>query len=388
MSSLRSALRATVDPGPALERARELLAADLRRLHLPAPRLTVHEPGDQPVDCVLGARLSTPEQEIALWLPVREGEVLPAELAARLDLPAPASAMLTRHGWRPHPDQAEDEVAAAFLATLEERPEVGRALRFDPVGEGAQDWVLQVVADAADACLVVARTAPHGPHGERAGVGAFLDLLPMLRHVIRRWTLPYALPAGPIRDSLALRDLPAGPAWEADWHLEETQVLVPDELDEEDLDDVPTELVGGPTPELAAVEEEEEPGEAVLLEETGAVEAVAEEVAEEPAVAEEAVAEEAVAEEPAPVAEEQPVAEEPPLAVAPPLAPVMAPPGPRPALAALASLLLPGLGQFLCGQRRRGALLALVAVLTLGLGGLLNVAAAVDAWRGARARRA
>lgn len=45
------------------------------------------------------------------------------------------------------------------------------------------------------------------------------------------------------------------------------------------------------------------------------------------------------------------------------------------------SLLLPGAGQLYLGRTKRGAALMLGAMFTLSLGGLLNVIAAVDAWR-------
>jgi hypothetical protein len=62
---------------------------------------------------------------------------------------------------------------------------------------------------------------------------------------------------------------------------------------------------------------------------------------------------------------------------------------PRPAAAALVSLLWPGLGQLWLGQTEKGALLAILALLTLWCGGLLALAAAWDAWvlAGRRAER-
>ena len=51
-----------------------------------------------------------------------------------------------------------------------------------------------------------------------------------------------------------------------------------------------------------------------------------------------------------------------------------------PLVAALVSLLLPGAGQLLLGQRRKGGAMLLAAVFTCGALGLLNVVSAFDAW--------
>lgn len=49
-------------------------------------------------------------------------------------------------------------------------------------------------------------------------------------------------------------------------------------------------------------------------------------------------------------------------------------------VAALLSLVLPGVGQMLLGQVAKGAVLLIVAVFTVGLCGVLNVVAAIDAY--------
>ncbi|MCK6502750.1 hypothetical protein L6R53_05020 [Myxococcota bacterium] len=273
---------AAADPSAALDRARELLAVDLRRLGLPAPVLVLDEAAG-----LLAAQVDADDLRITAWLPLSGSGLPTAELATRLDLPAPASAVLTRQGWRPHPDQDQDELAAAFLAVLEERPELVRGLRWaedDP----AHDWLVQVVADQADACLIVVRTAPVGPMGDRAGLGAFLDLAPLLRHLVRRWTLPVSLPLGAARPCLAVEALtaegaPTGEPWTPEWRLEAPVPLVPDALvEEEDPDDLPTELEAGARPPHLVEVEPSEVLEAVVLEvlaEEQAVEVLAEEQA-------------------------------------------------------------------------------------------------------------
>lgn len=283
---------AQVDPAAALDRARELLAADLRRLGLPTPICVLDEARG-----LLAAQVELDDLVVTVWLPLSGNAQPTAELATRLDLPAPASAVLTRQGWRPHPDQAEDEIAAAFLAVLEDRPELTRSLRWaedDP----EHDWLVQIIADAADACLLVVRTAPVGPQAEKVGLGAFLDLAPVLRHLVRRWSLPYALPLGEARPCQATLGLPAGSAWTVDWPAEPVRALVPDPLEDEDLDDVPTELEAGAGPLLLVEVEPSEVLEAVVLE----VEAE----------------ESPPAQEPPPAVPVEPPAQEPPAAVEPP----------------------------------------------------------------------
>lgn len=66
---------------------------------------------------------------------------------------------------------------------------------------------------------------------------------------------------------------------------------------------------------------------------------------------------------------------------APPPAPAsLAPTSPDPILAALLSLVLPGVGQIMAGQAAKGAVMLVIAVLTCAFGGLFNLLAAVDAY--------
>ncbi len=55
-----------------------------------------------------------------------------------------------------------------------------------------------------------------------------------------------------------------------------------------------------------------------------------------------------------------------------------------PLLAGLLSLLLPGLGQIYIGQKKKGAVLLAVSLLTCFWMGLANLVAAADAWSLAR----
>lgn len=87
-----------------------------------------------------------------------------------------------------------------------------------------------------------------------------------------------------------------------------------------------------------------------------------------------------------------PVAPKPGLPSAAPLAPRPAPAAPvttgaDPVLAALASLIIPGLGQLLAGQGAKGVVLLIVGMLSCGMGGLLNLVAAVDAYLIAQRKR-
>lgn len=54
--------------------------------------------------------------------------------------------------------------------------------------------------------------------------------------------------------------------------------------------------------------------------------------------------------------------------------------GTDPVLAAILSLLLPGVGQLIIGQTAKGALLLAIGLLSCGMGGVLNVVAAIDAY--------
>ncbi|MCB9764273.1 MAG: PQQ-binding-like beta-propeller repeat protein [Alphaproteobacteria bacterium] len=55
--------------------------------------------------------------------------------------------------------------------------------------------------------------------------------------------------------------------------------------------------------------------------------------------------------------------------------------GPSPVLAGVLSFFFPGLGQLMCGQTLKGVVLFALTLITCGLGGLLNLVAAIDAWR-------
>ena len=52
----------------------------------------------------------------------------------------------------------------------------------------------------------------------------------------------------------------------------------------------------------------------------------------------------------------------------------------HPAVAALLSLLLPGTGQMLAGQYKKGAVMLLISVTTCYMAGLASAVAAIDAW--------
>lgn len=69
----------------------------------------------------------------------------------------------------------------------------------------------------------------------------------------------------------------------------------------------------------------------------------------------------------------------------------MSDPPARPSIApwkaAAASLVWPGLGHALVGQRGKGALFAVVTVFTCGFCGILHLVTALDAWALARKRR-
>lgn len=73
--------------------------------------------------------------------------------------------------------------------------------------------------------------------------------------------------------------------------------------------------------------------------------------------------------------------------------PVVRPPAqpnvnaPDPVIAALASLIVPGVGQLLAGQNAKGLVLLGVAFITCGMGGLLNIVAAADAYLIAQRRK-
>lgn len=71
--------------------------------------------------------------------------------------------------------------------------------------------------------------------------------------------------------------------------------------------------------------------------------------------------------------------------------PTFAPPSgaaepPRPEIAAVLSLVLPGAGQLYAGQAAKGGALVVFGLFTCMLGGLLNVLAALDAYRIAQRR--
>lgn len=74
-----------------------------------------------------------------------------------------------------------------------------------------------------------------------------------------------------------------------------------------------------------------------------------------------------------------------PIAPAPPSAPGSS--SPDPALVAVISFFLPGVGQIMTGQVPKGAALLILFFVTCGLGGVLNVIAAADAWLIAQRRR-
>ncbi len=82
----------------------------------------------------------------------------------------------------------------------------------------------------------------------------------------------------------------------------------------------------------------------------------------------------------------------------PPVSPRTAPPvarppaqpsvnAPDPMVAGLASLIVPGLGQILAGQSMKGLVLLIIAFPTCGMGGLLNIVAAADAYLIAQRRK-
>ncbi len=222
-------------PETDVEPLRQRLGEELRRLRLPPPTMVLH-PG--PAGAVLSARLYAADAAVHILQPVTS-PAAPAELAARIELPAPASLAHGPQGWRPHPDQADDAIALAFRDRLDEASTLLPPGFGDPLAE----WDVQIVADAADSCLFVLRGGVEGRPGAPSAVSIFLDLLPRVRHLIRGWTRPYALPAGPVAECLATQDLPVGEAYEVDWRLEEGFVLVPDSLvEEEEEEDRPTEL--------------------------------------------------------------------------------------------------------------------------------------------------
>ncbi|NOY27717.1 MAG: hypothetical protein GXP62_17780, partial [Oligoflexia bacterium] len=281
----------STDPAVTLERARALLAADLWRLDLPSPSVTINDldltPAGgaspaldpMPIDRVFCAQVRAPELVLSLCLPLSGCVVLPAEMVGRVRLPAPATALLRPTGWEPHPDQADDPVACAFIDALNARPDLALPLQWGPADQQGPDWAIQLIADAGDSCLLVVRTAPLGDRGQYAGLEAFLDILPLLRDLIRAWPLQFALPAGVAADCVALRELPQGEVWLPDWSYEEPRLFTPDSLEEgdpagdpnadpeEDPDDVPTELAYTPRVLNLAEVEFSEPEEAVLLDE-------------------------------------------------------------------------------------------------------------------------
>ncbi len=378
-----------------LQTARQRLGDELRRLSLSPPCLVLHEV--EPGLSLLSARIPAMDQSVMLHLPVTVDEQLPAELAARIELPAPATALLGREGWQPHPDQADDPFARAFCDRLREAHVLQGGLSWAPAPDGGQDWLVQIVADSAESCLLAVRTGPVGPRQDQLGLSVFMDLLPRVRHLLRSWERPYALPMGAARDCLALHDQPAGESWDPDWRQEEGFVLVPEPLLEEEDDDTPTELDDYRPlvnlAELALVEREDEDEEGELLDEPVLEiidpEDCEEEDGDDPTVAEATppwvIEEEEEAVEHAAVALQEPPAEIADPSPQPAVLPAPQPAAlPAPGLAAIASLFLPGLGQILCGERRRGGLILLASVLTLGLGGLLNLYAAWDAWKIAR----
>lgn len=75
-----------------------------------------------------------------------------------------------------------------------------------------------------------------------------------------------------------------------------------------------------------------------------------------------------------------------PMPTFPPPAPPSHAEAPRPEIAAILSLVLPGAGQLYVGQPVKGLVIFTVGLLTCMLGGLMNVAAAHDAWRTAKRR--
>lgn len=82
--------------------------------------------------------------------------------------------------------------------------------------------------------------------------------------------------------------------------------------------------------------------------------------------------------QPAPVRTPPPPAQPAPLAAPPVATPVTT--GTDPLVAGLLSLVLPGLGQLVAGQTTKGVVMLILGFLTCGLGGLLNLALALDAY--------
>lgn len=230
-----ASLPAPSSPETDVEPLRQRLGEELRRLRLPPPTMVLHR---GPEGAVLSARLHAADAAVHILQPVTT-PAAPAELAARIELPAPASLAHGPQGWRPHPEQVDDAIALAFRDRLDEASTLLPPRFGDPLAE----WDVQIVADAADSCLFVLRGLVEGRPGAPSAVSVFLDLLPRVRHLIRGWTRPYALPAGPVAECLATGDLAAGEAYEVDWRMEEGFVLVPDSLvEEEEEEDRPTEL--------------------------------------------------------------------------------------------------------------------------------------------------
>ncbi len=477
----------------AVDRARDLLTAELDMLALPTPTLRLVELEEEleglaapAVDRVLVARYLLATRVVHVTLPLSGDQVLPAEFRTRIEAPAPATALLTRAGWQPHREQDDDELAALFLATLEDCADLGRGLRWAMdlrQGSFSLDWSMQVIAHAADSCQLIVRTAPTGRDRNRVGMGAFLDQLRIVNDLVQSWYAPFALPLGVARDCLALATLPEGHSVDVPRSLlppelrDEVVVTIEDDdeemldealseditelatdawtvipLYEQELCDEPTVPDGGDCDDSALVEDGQSVSDAPALdalvidepelvaespvdfeievEVTGSVEepavdetpidppqglagelpaveyeveltgslgeldddeeweededsAMAEAVLvdeDEPA-AEDTAAEDTAAED---TAAEDTAAEDTATETASVPAPVSEG-GPRPGLAAAASLLLPGVGQIMAGQAQKGVLLLVVSVLTLGLGGLLNLFAAVDAYKVARA---
>lgn len=321
----------------ALDHGRSMVAAEVRALGLPQPVFRLVQL-DQPralgpalVDRVLRAEVHG-SRRFELFLPLAGSSVLPAELVVRLPLAAPASALYTRRGWSLHPIQGEDSPAQALLDALSQLHGMGSELQWTrrlPQGTLSLDWTIQLVADAADACQVVVRTAPLGPVEDLVGIASFLAKVDAIGGLLGSWTGDMDLPVGVIEPCLALDELPGGVEVGAP-EPQAFRTAIPAEDTEEAVH--PAAVVDPERADQTAAD---------VLEEQGT---------------------------PAPLA-------------APPAPGEISGPRASPALAALASLFIPGLGQILCGQTTKGGVLLIVSLCTCGMFGLLNLVLAVDAWK-------